>query len=115
MSSVYHPQTDGQTEIVNKYLETYLRYFVTDKKNKWLQWLHLTEWWYNSTYHTSAKMTPFQSLYGYQPPYWKELATNQTKVATVKDLLDESQKVVQIHKENLFLARNRMKQQVDQH
>jgi len=115
MSSTYHPQTDGQTEIVNKCLETYLRCFVTDKQNKWLQWLHLAEWWYNSTYHTSAKMTPFQALYGYPPPSWKELATNQTKVALVKELLDESQKVVQILKENLVIARNRMKQQVDQH
>ena len=47
MSSSYRPQTDGQTEAVNKCLETYLRCFVTDKKNKWVQWLHLVEWWYN--------------------------------------------------------------------
>jgi hypothetical protein len=60
-------------------------------------------------------MTPFQDLYGYQPPSWKELATNQTKVASVKDHLDESQKIVQILKENLAVARNKMKQQVDQH
>jgi hypothetical protein len=115
MRSAYHPQTDGQIEIVNKCLENYLRCFVTDKKNKWLQWLHLAEWWYNSTYHTSTKMTPFQALYGYPPPSWKELATNQTKVASVKELLDEIQKVVQILKENLVIARNRMKQQIDQH
>jgi hypothetical protein len=111
----YHPQTNGQTEIVNKCLETYLCCFFNDKQNKWLQWLHLVEWWYNSTYHTSAKMTPFQSLYGYQPPSWKELATNQRKVASLKDHLDESQKIVQIPKENLTVARNRMKQQADQH
>jgi hypothetical protein len=60
-------------------------------------------------------MTPFQALYGYPPPSWKELATNQTKVASIKDHLDESQKVVQILEENLATTRNRMKQQVDQH
>ena len=59
MSSAYHPQTDGQTKVINKCLEAYLRCFVTDKQNHWSQWLHLAEWWYNSTYHTSAKMTPF--------------------------------------------------------
>ena len=52
MSSYYHPQTYGQAEVINKCLETYLRCFVTDKQNKWVQWLHLAEWWYNSTYHT---------------------------------------------------------------
>ena len=72
-SLAYHPETDGQTKVANKCLETYLRCFISDKQNKWFQWLHLAEWWYNSTYHTSAKLTPFQSLYGYEPPSWKEL------------------------------------------
>lgn len=35
MSSSYHLQTDGQTKIVNKCLETYLRCFIFDKQNKW--------------------------------------------------------------------------------
>ena len=106
---------DGQTEIVNKCLETYLCCFVMDKQNKWFQWLHLDEWWYNYTYHTSSKMTPLQSLYGYEPPKWKDLITNQTRVASVNDHLEDDQKVVQILKENINVARNRMKKQADQH
>ena len=31
-TSSYHPQSDGRTEIVNKFLEGYLRFFVYDKK-----------------------------------------------------------------------------------
>ena len=42
MSSTYHPQTDGQMEVVSKCLEAYLHSFVNDKQNKWLQWLHLS-------------------------------------------------------------------------
>lgn len=39
LSSGYHPQTDGQTEIVNKCLETDLCCFTSAQPRKWLQWL----------------------------------------------------------------------------
>ena len=35
MSSVYHPQMDGQAECVNQSMETYLRYFVHACPSKW--------------------------------------------------------------------------------
>ncbi|XP_074328203.1 uncharacterized protein LOC141666105 [Apium graveolens] len=38
MSSSYHPQSDGQIEIVNRILEQYLRYFVSEKSKKWEDW-----------------------------------------------------------------------------
>ena len=63
-SSSYHPQSHGQTEIVNKYLEGYLCCFVSDKQAQWVKWLPLAEWWYNTSFHTPTKMTPFMALYG---------------------------------------------------
>jgi hypothetical protein len=67
-SSAYHPQMDGQTKRVNQCLKNYLKCMVFLEPKKWLHWLPLAEWWYNTNYHTSLKCTPFEALYGYCPP-----------------------------------------------
>lgn len=66
-SSPHHPQTDGQTEIVNRYLETMLWAYVNTDKSDWPDWLHLLEFAYNSTVHSSTGQTPFHLLLGYMP------------------------------------------------
>ncbi|XP_059068475.1 uncharacterized protein LOC131858987 [Cryptomeria japonica] len=38
-STNYHPQTDGQTEIVNKWVEGYLRNYVTAQQRAWVRWV----------------------------------------------------------------------------
>ena len=38
-SSSYHPQSDGQTKIINKFLEGYVQCFSTDKQTQWEKWL----------------------------------------------------------------------------
>lgn len=67
MSISYHPQTDGQTERLNRCLETYLRAIVLNEPRRWMKWLPLAEWWYNTNHHGALNTTPFQALYGYNP------------------------------------------------
>ena len=59
---------DGQTEAVNKCLETYLRCFTSEKQHLWVQWLPLAKWWYNTNYHATTKMTPYEAIYGQLSP-----------------------------------------------
>ncbi|KAA0058232.1 Ty3/gypsy retrotransposon protein [Cucumis melo var. makuwa] len=63
-STAYHPQSDGQTEVVNRGVETYLRCFCNEKPKEWVKWLPWAEYWYNTTFQQSIGMTPFQIVYG---------------------------------------------------
>nr|CAN69534.1 hypothetical protein VITISV_013568 [Vitis vinifera] len=47
MSSAYHPQTDGQTEIVNRCVEQYLHCLVHQQPRKWYSFLPWPEFWYS--------------------------------------------------------------------
>lgn len=47
-STAYHPQSDGQTEIVNKAVEQYLRHFVSYRQDDWTNHLPLAEFAYNN-------------------------------------------------------------------
>jgi hypothetical protein len=109
MSTAYHPQTDGQTERVNQCMETYLRCFISSCPSKWSKWLPLAEFWYNTTYHTAIKTTPFQALYGRPPRY---LGITAASVPIVKDLqewLQERQLMTALLRQHLHRANNRMK------
>ena len=49
-------------------------------------------------------MTPFQALYGYEPPRWKYFALLDFKVQAVKDHLEENQRIINFLKENKTVA-----------
>lgn len=69
LSTAYHPQSDGQTERVNQCLEMFLRCSVAASPTKWITWLSLAEYWYNTTFHTSLGCSPFKALYGVEPTH----------------------------------------------
>nr|KYP54676.1 Retrovirus-related Pol polyprotein from transposon 17.6 [Cajanus cajan] len=113
MSSSYHPQSDGQTENLNKTLEMYLRCFVFDNPKGWCSMLPWAQFWYNSSLHQSIRMSPFKALYGKDPPSVLRYETNVTDPVSVQELLRERDVLLQQLKSNLFKAQQYMKSQAD--
>jgi hypothetical protein len=66
-SSSYHPQTDGQTEVVNRSLGNILRILVNENPKQWDQMFTQAEFAYNDSPNGSTWMSPFQILYGMHP------------------------------------------------
>jgi hypothetical protein len=79
-SSVYHPQTDGQTKRVNQILEDMLRACALKDSKSWDKCLSYAEFSYNNNYQKSLKMSSFEVLYGRKcrtPLFWNEPRGNQ--------------------------------------
>uniref|UniRef100_A0A0A8ZED4 Integrase catalytic domain-containing protein n=1 Tax=Arundo donax TaxID=35708 RepID=A0A0A8ZED4_ARUDO len=115
MSTAYHPQTDGQTERVNPCLEMYLRCAVQHSPKKWKSWLALAEFWYNTTFHTSLRCSPFKALYGHDPNFGALSDITTATPQLVTDLVAEREAQSLALKEQLAKAQNRMKVQADRH
>lgn len=65
MSTAFHPQTDRQTEWVNRTLEQYHRIFCTFHQDNCIHLLPMTEFAYNNSATSVTKISPFYANYGY--------------------------------------------------
>jgi transposase InsO family protein len=77
MSTANHPQSDGQTERVNRVLKEMLRAYVSPKQDNWVHLLPILEFAYNSSVHDSTGFAPFQVVRGYVPASAADRAAQQ--------------------------------------
>jgi Integrase zinc binding domain len=67
ISTAYHPQTDGQSECSNQWLEQYVRIYTNYQQTDWAAWLPLAQYVHNSWTSSTTRKTPFDLLMGYTP------------------------------------------------
>ena len=48
MTSAFHPQSDGQSEVANRVIIMYLCCLTGDRRRQWLRWLPWAEYVYNT-------------------------------------------------------------------
>ena len=108
-TSAYHPKFDGQSKVVNKRLGNYLMCFSSTKPASWHSWLPWAEFCYNTSYHVSTCTTPFQIVYGREPPALCHYGNPKSQVDDIDRYLQERDQVLTLLKEHLSNAQNIMK------
>ena len=115
-STAFHPQTDGQTERMNRTMEEMLRHFIAPMKGDWVGCLPMLEFAYNNSQHAATRTTPFKLYTGLHPLHpASTLPERAYKVPSAQMFVAEMAADMKRAKQCLLDAQTRMKAQVDKH
>ncbi|KAG7567587.1 Integrase catalytic core [Arabidopsis thaliana x Arabidopsis arenosa] len=98
-STTCHPQTDGQTEVVNRTLSTLLRALIKRNLKTWEDCLPHVEFAYNHSMHCASKFSPFQIVYGFNPTTPLDLMPLPLNERVSLDGKKKAELVQQIHEQ----------------
>jgi hypothetical protein len=110
LSSVFHPQTDGQSEVTNRIIAMYLRCLTGDRPRSWLQWLPWAEFCYNTSFQSALKTTPFNVVYGREPLALLKYGAGVSSVATVDAQLRDRDEFLEEIRQRLLLSQDSMRE-----
>lgn len=94
LSTVFHPQTDGQTEQQNQTLEHYLSVYCCKQQDNWAELLFVAEFAYQQSQHKMLGISLFMAMYGYNPRL--KLSTEDSPPGW--EVPEAKERVKQIHK-----------------
>jgi hypothetical protein len=92
-----HPQTDGQTEVVNRTLSTMLRAILKTNLKLWEECLPYIEFAYNRSVHSTTKVSLFQVVYGFNPRAAIDLLPLPPSETTCFDSCQRSEFILKMH------------------
>lgn len=111
-SSAYHPQTNGQTERLNRILEQYIRCYCTHLQDDWHTFIPLAEFAYNNTISCTTDQTPFFANYGYHPSFFPSQMLPSNNPAS-QDYLQSLQSIHDRLKKSISQSQLRQKKYYD--
>lgn len=111
-STAYHPRTDGQTERANQTVETYLRHFVSDRQDDWVDLLPIAEFVFNNSVSASTGFSPFFSQFAFHPR--ANTLSEGSTVPAADRLLNDLTTVQETLQDNLLRAKEVQRTYFDQ-
>ncbi|KAK7602595.1 hypothetical protein V9T40_008184 [Parthenolecanium corni] len=82
MCTSYHPEPNGALEKTYGTIKSNLKAYVNKEKTDWDVFPPFATSWYNNSWHESLGYSPFQILYGFEPPLPSE--TEEDKITSLK-------------------------------
>lgn len=102
--AVYHPQSDGQSEVTNRILKSYLLRFCEQHPSQWDKELWRAEFEYNYSQKTTG-FSAFQLDMGRQPKRIEDVLLGvETAVPAVEAMFEQQQQSIQLAKAALNRA-----------
>lgn len=114
MTTAYHPQGDGQVEVMNQVLEDMLRHWVSPSQDNWDLLLDCAEFAVNNAVSASTKDTPFRLNSG-QDPHTPLSIEMGVKVPVANDFVKNMRDALRSAKLAMSAAQNRQKLAFDGH
>jgi hypothetical protein len=111
-SSAYHPQTDGQTEVLNRTVEMYLRCLTSSKPKEWITRLPWVKYCYNTSTHSAHSLNLFELVYGRPPSTLLFYVKGTTHVEAVEQILVERDILLWDARDRLLKPQHHMSQLV---
>ena len=116
-SSTFHPQTDGQTEVVNRSLDNLLRCLVGNKPSNWEMVLAQAEFAYNNSVNRSIGKTPFEIVTGMHPRGilgLRDVASEEKRSVAREEFADFMESLHKEVKSRLEQSNQKYKENADQ-
>ncbi|KAL4387162.1 hypothetical protein GQ457_09G017980 [Hibiscus cannabinus] len=108
-STTCHPQTDGQTEVVNRVLSTLLRAVIKKNIKTWEDCVPHVEFAYNHALHSDTNMSPFEVVYGYNHTTPLDMLPLSFEHMMNRDGQSKAEFVKKLHQQECFPAQRRSK------
>ena len=109
LSTAWHSETDGQTEIANADLKAYLRAYVNFNQDNWVDQLPIAEFEANSAKSSSTGIEPFLATKGYLPRSGLELPEPLEGTPTQKREMKDADKLIEKLEEIRLYLREELK------
>ncbi|CRL31343.1 RNA-directed DNA polymerase (reverse transcriptase) [Penicillium camemberti] len=118
LSTAYHPQTDGQSEIANQYMAQRLRPYVEQNQDNWSEILPMVDFAASILPQDTTKQSPFFIERGYEPAMsfdWRDRGDLTDNEQDAASMLLQLQDIWKKTKDQIAKSQQQQIQQANKH